>query len=252
MSIVLPNHMYCGDYREVLSDIHTDLIVTSPPYNIGSKQLRQDGLRRLGRYDLKSYGAIHDYPDTLPEHVYQAQQVEFLLWCADHLTLDGILVYNHKPHRKNASLRHPAEWFLEPVVRARLQLMEEIVWDRGSTHNHCNRLMWPQTERLYVFRRQEGVYRFVNHPSLPYRADLWQISRSATNGHNAPFPLLLVRAVIQAWSLPGMLVCDPYAGSGTTGVAALQLQRGFVGAEVLPKYYDLACTRLAALEAVVL
>ena len=40
-----------------------------------------------------------------------------------------------------------------------LQLMEEIIWDRGSTHNHANRLFWPQTERLYVFRKADGEYR---------------------------------------------------------------------------------------------
>jgi site-specific DNA-methyltransferase (adenine-specific) len=243
----LTHQIHCGDYRTVLADLRADLIVTSPPYNIGSKHPRHDGFRRLGRYDPKSYGAIRDYPDALPEQEYQTQQGAFFLWCADHLTRDGILVYNHKPRRKEACLRHPAEWFLAPAVRDRLQLMEEIIWDRGSTHNHCNRLLWPQTERLYVFRRQEGVYRFLNHGHLQYRTDVWRIPRSPANGHNAPFPLALACAVIEAWSAPGMLVCDPHAGSGTTGIAARQLGRAFVGTEILKKYYELARTRLVPL-----
>jgi DNA modification methylase len=238
------SHLYYGDYRSVLSEVKANLILTSPPYNIGSKQARQDGFRRLGRYDPKSYGAIRDYPDTLPEPVYQEQQKEFLLWCAAHLTDNGVLVYNHKPRRRNGSLLHPGAWFLHSQVTRCLQLMEEIIWDRGSTHNHCKRLMWPHTERLYVFLRRGNTYRFLNDEQLPYRSDLWRIERSARNGHNAPFPLQLASAVIQAWSRPGELVCDPFAGSGTTALAARALGRGFVGAEIIEKYYELACERL--------
>lgn len=237
--------MYFGDYREVLLEVQADLILTSPPYNIGSRCPRKDGLRRLGLYDTKSYGAIRDYPDELPEALYQRRQVAFLRWCAGHLRTDGVLVYNHKPRRKDGAMRHPAEWFLHPTVRACLQLMEEVVWDRGSTHNHSVGLLWPQTERLYVFRRVGGRYPFRNTATLPYRADLWHLGRSAVNGHNAPFPVQLAAAAICAWSPPGALVCDPYAGSGTTGVAAQQTGRAFVGAEVLEKYYRLACARLA-------
>jgi DNA modification methylase len=223
-----------------------NLIFTSPPYNIGSKSPRQDGFRKHGGYDPKSYGAIRDYPDDLPEDEYQDQQAAFFLWAARHLTNDGVLVYNHKPRRRDGRMIHPGEWFLRPEVRAELQLMEEIVWDRHSTHNHSNRLMWPQTERLYVFRTTAGTYPFLNHPDLPQRADLWQIERSREKGHNSPWPLALAKAVIQAWSKKGDLVCDPYAGSGTAGVAALVLGRRFVGAEVLPRYYDLAKRRLEA------
>ncbi|GAG49666.1 unnamed protein product, partial [marine sediment metagenome] len=137
-----------GNYADVLGEVQADLIFTSPPYNIGSKQSRKDGRRKYGEYDPKSYGAITDYPDSLPENEYQDQQEAFFLWVADHLTENGTLVYNHKPRRRNGSMIHPAAWFLRPEVTKVLTLMEEVVWDRGSTHNHSNRLMWPQTERL--------------------------------------------------------------------------------------------------------
>src|SRR6516162_5343527 len=60
----------------------------------------------------------------------------FLLWCADHLLKDGVLAYNHKPRRRDYRLILPAAWFLRPAVAERLTLVEEIIWDRGSTHNH--------------------------------------------------------------------------------------------------------------------
>jgi DNA modification methylase len=145
---------------------------------------------------------------------------------------------------------HPAEWFLLPAVRERLTLMEEVVWDRGSTHNHSNRLMWPQTERLYVFRRTDGTYSLANDNRLTYRSDLWRIALNprmpSSTGHNAPFVDQLAEAVIETWSRPGDLVCDPYSGSGTTGVAAQRLGRDFAGSERLKKYYDIARERLAA------
>lgn len=233
-----------GDYREVLSDVTADLILTSPPYNIGSKQPRQDGYRKLGRYDPKSYGAITDYPDSLPEAEYQASQADFLRWAAGHLSKHGVLVYNHK-NRRNGKLISPYRW-IDRVPE--LTPMEEVVWDRGSTHNHGRQLMWPTTERLYVFRRTDGTYPFINTNMLPQRSDVWRITpdRSGT-GHNAPFPIALAEAAILAWSQPGELVCDPYAGSATTGVAALRLGRRFVGSEVLPKYHRLGQERLAGI-----
>jgi DNA polymerase-1 len=66
-----------GDHREVLTDVHAQLIVTSPPYNIGSKAPRCDGMRKYGKYDRKSFGAIRDYPDDMPEPDYQDSQEGF-------------------------------------------------------------------------------------------------------------------------------------------------------------------------------
>jgi DNA modification methylase len=231
-----------GDYREVLGDVKANLIFTSPPYNIGSRCPRKDGQRPSGSYDPKSFGAIRDYPDALPEAEYQDQQAAFLIWCADHLTDNGVLVYNHKPRRRDLRMIHPALWMLRPEVAARLTLMEEVIWDRGSTHNHCKQLMWPQTERLYVFRKSEGRYRLNNRKY----GDVWRIGLTTHTDleHNAPFPLELAERVIELWTKAGELVCDPYAGSGTTWLAALKLGRRFKGAEVLRKYHELASKRL--------
>jgi len=232
-------NLYLGDYRTCLQNILADLIFTSPPYNIGSKSPRNDGVRRLGKYDPKSYGAIRDYPDDLPEDEYQEQQVEFLIWAAAHLKQNGVLVYNHKP-RRNGRMIVPAEWFLRPTVRERLVLMEEIIWDRDSTHNHCPQMMWNVSERLYVFRRPEGRYLLNNRKY----SDVWRIKRASANGHNAPFPLELAERVVGEFSRRGGLVCDPYLGSGTTAIAAQNLGRRFEGAEILEKYHTMAKERL--------
>jgi DNA modification methylase len=235
-----------GDYREVLSDFRARLILTSPPYNLGSKAPRKDGMRKLGKYDPKSFGGIRDYPDNLPEDEYQDSQEAFFIWCADHLTEDGILAYNHKLRRRDYRLISPHEWFLRPAVTKLLTFVEEIVWDRGSTHNHEKSMFWPQTERVYVFRRAGGRYRFRNHDKLPHRSDIWRINRAKNIGHCAPFPLELAETMILAWSEPGDLVADPFLGSGTAAVAAKKLGRRFIGSEIVEKFYKLALDRLAA------
>ena len=106
---------------------------------------------------------------------------------------------------------HPAAWFLRPSVTRVLTLMEEVIWDRGSTHNHGNKLMWPTTERLYVFRRADDQYRFLNSGELPFRSDVWRIplnAKAATKiGHNVPFHVELAEGVIKAWSREGDVVC---------------------------------------------
>ncbi len=233
-----------GDYREVLSDVKADLIFTSPQYNIGSAAPRKDGFRRLGKFDPKSFGAIRDYPDDFPEPEYQDQQAEFMCWTAAHLKPNGVLVYNHKPRRKNKRLTHPAEWFLRAKVRERLVLMEEVVWDRGSTHNHDLTQMWQQTESLYVFRRPDGIYPLRTTKDTPQRSNVWRINRARKNGHPSPFPEDLAEAVVLAWSLPGELVVDPYAGSCTVAVAAQKLGRQCICAEIIEKYCVLGRERL--------
>ena len=222
---------------------NVDLILTSPPYNIGSKSPRKDGMRASGKYDPKSYGGITGYADSFDEAKYQNEQVRMLNLMAKSLKDDGILVYNHKPRRKNSQMIHPMMW----LSRASgLILMEEIIWDRGSTHNHSDRMMWPHTERLYVFRKSGGTYRLRNTDNLSFRSDIWKVpltSRPA-DGHAAPFPLMLAENVIKTFSKQGDLVCDPYSGSGTTCVAAVTQGRNFIGSECDVEYHTRSIQRV--------
>ena len=59
-------------------------------------------------------------------------------------------------------------------------------------------------------------------------------------------PLPLMQQVVSDYSTPGGLVLDPFAGSGTTGVACIQFGRRFVGWEVDESHFDYAVKRLRA------
>lgn len=99
-----------GGYQNMLKSESADLILTSPPYNIGSKSKKKTGGRRHGGYDSKSFEAIRGYKDSLAEDEYQQSQIQFLNWVATHLNQNGILAYNHKPRHKNRNLIHPMSW----------------------------------------------------------------------------------------------------------------------------------------------
>jgi DNA modification methylase len=64
------------------------------------------------------------------------------------------------------------------------------------------------------------------------------------NGHPCPKPTRLMIWIVNRASLDGELVVDPFMGSGTTGVACMNLGRSFIGIEREPKYFDIACRRI--------
>jgi site-specific DNA-methyltransferase (adenine-specific) len=64
-------------------------------------------------------------------------------------------------------------------------------------------------------------------------------------GHQTQKPLALMELLVRLFSNPGDLILDPFAGSGTTGVAALRLGRRFIGWEMNPQYVEVARKRLA-------
>jgi DNA modification methylase len=74
---------------------------------------------------------------------------------------------------------------------------------------------------------------------------VWQIPPAARDGHPAPFPVELARRCVRLSTWPGETVLDPFAGSGTTLVAARQLGRRASGIEPSERYCELASRRLA-------
>lgn len=84
---------------------------------------------------------------------------------------------------------------------------------------------------------KHGVYTFYKQQP--------EHSVSGTH-HPTQKPDALMEALIRDFTDPGDLICDPFAGSGTTGVAAIRLGRRFIGWEMSPKYHAIAVKRLSA------
>lgn len=64
------------------------------------------------------------------------------------------------------------------------------------------------------------------------------------NEHQTRKPLILMKDLVSLFSNRNQTILDPFMGSGTTGVAAVRLGRKFIGIEIEPKYFDIACRRI--------
>jgi DNA methylase len=84
------------------------------------------------------------------------------------------------------------------------------------------------------------------HPKGRNPGDVWTIATRPYRGaHVAPFPIDLPLRAIAAGCPPGGVVLDPFSGAGTTGLAAVQLGRRYVGIDIAAGFHDEAIARLA-------
>lgn len=116
-----------------------------------------------------------------------------------------------------------------------------LIWDKGPALGMGDlSLPWkPTTEEIYVLNngwvgaRDKGSV--IYHPP---------VQSMAKNGRQHPNekPVGLLRKLLQ--SFPDGAILDPFMGSGSTGVAAVLEGRDFIGCEIDPVYFDIACKRI--------
>lgn len=87
---------------------------------------------------------------------------------------------------------------------------------------------------------KRGTYN-IGGGKLP---NIWQYAGETRQNHPAPFPEKLAIDHVKSWSNEGDMVFDPFLGSGTTGVAAIKLNRNFIGIEKVKEYFDLSTERI--------
>jgi site-specific DNA-methyltransferase (adenine-specific) len=144
------------------------------------------------------------------------------------------------------------------LQRLGFRIINQIVWHKPDpppnalhtafTHAH-ETLLWASKGRA---ARHTFNYELINrlNPSVQV-SSVWRIptvpKREKLHGHHpTQKPLRLVRRALLASTCEGDLVFDPFCGSGTTGVAAKELGRFFVGAELEEEFCELAGRRIRA------
>lgn len=122
-----------------------------------------------------------------------------------------------------------------------------ITWDTTGSFGKCGYTQW-----MPVLFYGTDVAGFGNVEGAVTKSDLFRVSGGAGVGfarkeaidHPCPKPLNVMTWAVSRFSLSGEIVCDPFMGSGTTGVACVQQGRKFIGIEREPKYFDIACRRI--------
>jgi len=253
------DRIFVGDARD-MHQVATDsiaLVVTSPPYFAGKE------------YE-EALGEGH-VPATYFEYLQLLESV--FAECKRVLEPGGRIAVNvanlgRRPYR---SLSSDVIGIFEKLG---LLLRGEVIWQkaRGASGNCAwgsfllptNPVLRDLTERVVIaskgrFDRTPSprVRRANDEPNEPTlfkdefmeaTTDVWEIPPESANrvGHPAPFPVELPKKLIDLFTFAGDIVLDPFMGSGTTAVAALQNQRHYLGYELDPEYTQRAEERVAA------
>ena len=214
--------LYLGDCLEILPTLcKVDAVFTSPPYNLG---------KTSGSKWSRLKDGYVSHSDDMPHDDYVAWQKKVLIAAWDRLTDSGAIFYQHKAIAKGNIARLPFE--LNPD----LPLRQVLTWDRGGGFQRTYWHFVPRFEWVLVFAKED--FRLSRLDCF----DLMKIPPTSGEEHPASFPVELPTRVIAASVVNS--VCDPFMGSGTTGVACMNLGRKFIGIEIEPKYFDIACERI--------
>lgn len=237
--------LYLGDCLEVMPTLGpVGLVFTSPPYNLGEAPWKGFGHWRPGQKSggqqkwrggcEGGFGAgytAHNDAMPWPEYVAWQHRCVREMW---RLTAPaGGIFYNHKPRVIGPRLWKPDE-LLPPEIHHR----QTIIWARPGGQNYNPTAFVPTHEWLMLLAHED--FR-LNSRGVSGLGDVWTITPDK-NPHPAPFPVELPRRALEATDAE--VVLDPFMGSGSTGVAALRMGRGFIGIEKDPAYFDMACRRL--------
>lgn len=200
--------LHCGDCREILPSLpNVDAVVTDPPYEIAA----------VGG----GIGAKRKYLADISGHIDAGFEADMLASFKNWLVFCGKSQINKLSARAEKS---GLRWQL-------------LTWNKTNPTPLTNANYLPDTEYM--------VHAFVRHDwECKKRFIVGQVEKNEFE-HPTVKPLYVMFKAIRSASSFGDSILDPFMGSGTTGVAAVKLGRKFIGVEIEPKYFDIACRRIS-------
>jgi adenine-specific DNA-methyltransferase len=246
---VVVYHGDCIDLLRTIPDESLQLIVTSPPYNLGK-----------------------EYEKKLRLDLYLRQQALVIAECVRALSPRGSICWQVGNYVDRGSVI-PLDTALYPIfARLGLRMRNRIIWhfEHGL---HCSRrfsgryetIIWFTKSDEYIFNldavripqkypgkkyfRGPKTGQYSCNPFGKNPGDLWVIPNVKSNhvektGHPCQFPVELVERLVLSLTNGGDWVLDPFLGTGTTIVAAIRHGRRGVGADTVPSYVKLARQRI--------
>jgi len=237
------NKIICGDCLEVMKDWPDnciDLVVTSPPYNIGIN------------YDI--------YEDTIPYEDWLDWLNKIWDECLRIIIEGGRICINCNDTGRNPY--YPSHCDIASRIRKKWYMMGIIVWDKMSSLSNTAWGSWksPSAPSLRgrqeyiiiagkggkVLQKENGIIdEYGNREFLSLTSEIWSLIPQTNNKlHPVPFPIELPKRLIKLYSYRNAIILDPFVGSGTTCVSAKILGRDYIGIDISKKYCDISKQRL--------
>lgn len=250
--------LWRGDASKLLSALpktrFIDLVVTSPPYNIGKAYEEKQSIEQ---YFLNQRKIIEAIDSVMKENSSICWQV------GNHITKDGILPLDFGFHEifnsLGYSLKNRIIWKFGHGYHARNRLSgryEVVLWYTKGTNYTFNldaiRVPSKYPSKRYYKGPKKG--KISSNPLGKNPEDVWEIPNVKGNhpektNHPCQFPIGLIEKLILGFSNKGDIVFDPFMGVASAGVAALIHNRKFIGSDIDSSYVKTAVNRIKSFKA---
>ncbi len=240
----------CNDLLRRLPDGSVDLIVSSPPYNIGKEY---ETKRALTLY-------IEEQREVLRQCTRALSHKGSIFWQVGSYSNNGALIpldVRFFPILEDLGLipRNRIAWARQHGLHARQKFSaryETILWFTKSDKYTFNldAVRVPQKYQNKKAWQGGNKGELTCNPDGKNPGDIW-IFRNVKHNHEeqtihpAQFPEDMIARIVLSATNKGDVVMDPYMGGGTVAVVARDEGRHFVGAELEPSYYSAALRRLS-------
>ncbi|AAT43170.1 DNA-methyltransferase [Picrophilus oshimae] len=232
-----------SEKMDEIPDDSVHLMITSPPYNVG----------KLYDKDM-SLAEYREFLVNVWKEVYRV------------LVPGGRACINIANLGRKPYIPLHA-YIIEDMIKLGYLMRGEIIWNKGNTASSSvawgtymsakNPVLRDSHEYILVFSKKsftrgvkEGMKSTMTKEEfIEYTKSIWSINaESATKiGHPAPFPVELPKRLIKLYSFEDEVVLDPFIGSGTTAIAAIELNRHYIGYDIDQEYINIANSRIRAL-----
>lgn len=229
-----------GRWQDVLADVTCDAFISDPPYGERTHAGQRHG-RHDVRYDPNTSNALLSRRGFGYDHITPGDVAALVShwsprtrgWFCAFTSHDLIAAYSD-------ALDAAGRYVFAPIACVQTGMNVRLAGDGPSNWTCWLVVARPRTMRAWG--ALPGAY--VGSPHDPGTNQNDKTS-GKTGGVKGAKPLWMMRAIVRDYSRPGDLVCDPYAGGGTTALACLTEGRRAIGAEVDPDTHAKATARLS-------
>lgn len=241
----------CEDILKIFPEESVDLIFTSPPYYNAKPEYAE-------------YENYQNYLDKIQRIIHECHRVlnegRFFV-----INVSPVLIKRISRNTSSKRLALPFD-FHRIFIEENFEFIDDIIWVKpegaGWTSGRGRRFSLdrtplqyktvPVTEYILVYRKKTDKlidWNIRSHPDQKLVQEskiendyevtnVWKLSPARSKKHPAIFPIELAERVIKYYSFKNDVVLDPFAGIGTTGLAAIKLDRKYVLIEKEQKYIE--------------